>query len=197
MHHLSIETGTQYPFSGERKWGVRPQDQCMPRRARLVLPGVAHHVTQRGNNRQHVFFSDEDRAAYLDRMFSDSGTAWIRPSRNFRTFLYTPRINPPQHTALSGASTTGYRLRTRPAQDSYTHPTIASNHRRRHAAGPRVELPQHLLHSGLAIDRPGKHENFVGILVGTGAGCPGVRGPGVQHHCGHLSAFSSLVVLIP
>jgi putative transposase len=41
----------------------------MPRRARLVLPGVAHHVTQRGNNRQQVFFSDEDRAAYLDRMF--------------------------------------------------------------------------------------------------------------------------------
>ncbi|MBE0656086.1 MAG: transposase [Bryobacteraceae bacterium] len=42
----------------------------MPRRARLVLPGVAHHVTQRGNNRQQVFFSDEDRAAYLDRLFS-------------------------------------------------------------------------------------------------------------------------------
>jgi len=42
----------------------------MPRRARLVLPGVAHHVTQRGNNRQQVFFSDDDRAAYVDRMFN-------------------------------------------------------------------------------------------------------------------------------
>jgi len=36
----------------------------------LVLPGVAHHVTQRGNNRQQVFFSDEDRLAYLDRLFA-------------------------------------------------------------------------------------------------------------------------------
>jgi len=38
---------------------------CMPRRPRFVLPGVPHHVTQRGNNRQPVFFSDEDRIRYL------------------------------------------------------------------------------------------------------------------------------------
>jgi putative transposase len=31
-----------------------------------VLPGIAHHVTQRGNNRQDVFFTDEDRRMYLD-----------------------------------------------------------------------------------------------------------------------------------
>jgi putative transposase len=37
----------------------------MPRVARIVVPGVAHHVTQRGNNRQQVFFSDDDRALYL------------------------------------------------------------------------------------------------------------------------------------
>ncbi|MEO6434183.1 MAG: transposase, partial [Tepidisphaeraceae bacterium] len=37
----------------------------MPRIARLVLPGVPHHVTQRGNNRQDVFFVDDDRVAYL------------------------------------------------------------------------------------------------------------------------------------
>ncbi len=37
----------------------------MPRRPRLVVPGVPHHVTQRGNNRQHVFFSDQDRTRYL------------------------------------------------------------------------------------------------------------------------------------
>jgi putative transposase len=30
------------------------------------VPGLAHHVTQRGNNRQDVFLSDADRAAYLD-----------------------------------------------------------------------------------------------------------------------------------
>ena len=38
----------------------------MPRIARIVVPGVAHHITQRGNRRMDVFFSDGDRAAYLD-----------------------------------------------------------------------------------------------------------------------------------
>jgi putative transposase len=38
----------------------------MPRRSRFVLPEVAHHVTQRGNNRQNVFFSADDRTLYLD-----------------------------------------------------------------------------------------------------------------------------------
>lgn len=37
----------------------------MPRIARIVVPGVAHHVTQRGNNRQDVFFTDDDRRLYL------------------------------------------------------------------------------------------------------------------------------------
>ena len=38
----------------------------MPRQARVVIPGMPHHITQRGNNRQDVFFVDEDRIAYLD-----------------------------------------------------------------------------------------------------------------------------------
>ena len=37
----------------------------MPRRPRVIIPGVAHHVTQRGNNRQQIFFSDADRRFYL------------------------------------------------------------------------------------------------------------------------------------
>jgi putative transposase len=37
----------------------------MPRLARLVIPGIPHHVTQRGNNRQDVFFVDDDRRVYL------------------------------------------------------------------------------------------------------------------------------------
>ena len=37
----------------------------MPRIARIVVPGVPHHVTQRGNNRQDVFFVDDDRLVYL------------------------------------------------------------------------------------------------------------------------------------
>ena len=31
----------------------------MARLARVVAPGLPHHVTQRGNRRQTVFFSDE------------------------------------------------------------------------------------------------------------------------------------------
>jgi len=37
----------------------------MPRQPRLVIPGHPHHVTQRGNRREPVFFQDEDYAAYL------------------------------------------------------------------------------------------------------------------------------------
>jgi putative transposase len=37
----------------------------MPRPARPVFPAVPHHITQRGNRRENVFFTDSDRAAYL------------------------------------------------------------------------------------------------------------------------------------
>jgi len=37
----------------------------MPRIARAIAVGFAHHVTQRGNNRQDVFFVDDDRQVYL------------------------------------------------------------------------------------------------------------------------------------
>ena len=37
----------------------------MARLARVVIPGIAHHVTQRGNRRLPVFFSDDDRRLYL------------------------------------------------------------------------------------------------------------------------------------
>ena len=36
----------------------------MPRQARVVAVGVPHHITHRGNNRQDVFLSDEDRRRY-------------------------------------------------------------------------------------------------------------------------------------
>ena len=38
----------------------------MPRIARVVVPEIPHHITQRGNRNQTVFFSDEDRVAYLE-----------------------------------------------------------------------------------------------------------------------------------
>ena len=38
----------------------------MPRIARIVIPQMPHHITQRGNNRQDVFFVDDDRRVYLE-----------------------------------------------------------------------------------------------------------------------------------
>ena len=38
----------------------------MARLARIVVPGRAHHVTQRGNRREAIFFEDGDQAVYLD-----------------------------------------------------------------------------------------------------------------------------------
>ncbi|NLF58106.1 MAG: transposase [Candidatus Hydrogenedens sp.] len=38
----------------------------MPRVARIVVPDAPHHVTQRGNRREEVFFTDRDRYVYLD-----------------------------------------------------------------------------------------------------------------------------------
>ena len=38
----------------------------MARLARLVVPGLPHHVTQRGNGRARTFFEDDDYALYRD-----------------------------------------------------------------------------------------------------------------------------------
>lgn len=40
----------------------------MARIARVVVPGLPHHVTQRGNRRQRTFFCDLDYLVYIDHM---------------------------------------------------------------------------------------------------------------------------------
>lgn len=40
----------------------------MARIARVIAPGIPHHVTQRGNRRQQTFFCDDDYRAYLALM---------------------------------------------------------------------------------------------------------------------------------
>ena len=52
----------------------------MARLARIVIPDVPHHVTQRGNRRLPIFFSDADRIAYLQLVAAAaaaSGTACL------------------------------------------------------------------------------------------------------------------------
>jgi len=48
--HLFVDFSFQFEYSGG-----------MPRQARVVIPGVPHPITQRGNNRRDVFFADGDR----------------------------------------------------------------------------------------------------------------------------------------
>jgi putative transposase len=43
----------------------------MPRRPRIVVPGLPHHITQRGNRRMNVFVDAEDRRVFL-RMLRES-----------------------------------------------------------------------------------------------------------------------------
>ncbi|MBM9512736.1 transposase [Desulfogranum marinum] len=38
----------------------------MPRRPRIVMAGVPLHIIQRGNNRQAIFYADEDYSFYLE-----------------------------------------------------------------------------------------------------------------------------------
>jgi putative transposase len=49
----------------------------MARIARAVVPGVPHHVTQRGNRRQDVFLRDGDEALYLDLMAEHCAKAGV------------------------------------------------------------------------------------------------------------------------
>ena len=40
----------------------------MARHARVVFPGIPHHVTQRGNRRERIFFELGDEQVYLDTL---------------------------------------------------------------------------------------------------------------------------------
>ncbi len=46
----------------------------MPRIARIVVPGRAHHVTQRGNRRMQTFFCDDDYQ--LSHWLADRIAGW-------------------------------------------------------------------------------------------------------------------------
>ncbi len=62
-------TGTVHSIAGARGMA------CL---ARVVVPGLPCHVTQRGNGGQKVFFSDVDHAAYRELLAAavrDAGVA--------------------------------------------------------------------------------------------------------------------------
>jgi putative transposase len=50
----------------------------MARLPRLALPGLPHHVTQRGNRRQQTFFCDDDYELYRDLLADAAEKAGTR-----------------------------------------------------------------------------------------------------------------------
>ena len=86
----------------------------MPRLARLVVPGLPHHVTQRGNRRQQTFFCEDDYAAYVELM-----AEWCR-ERGVEVWAYCLMPNhvhlivvPPSEDALARAIGEAHRRYTR------------------------------------------------------------------------------------
>jgi putative transposase len=49
----------------------------MARLPRIVLPGIPHHVTQRGNRRERTFFEDGDYQLYLDLLADAAARAHV------------------------------------------------------------------------------------------------------------------------
>ena len=49
----------------------------MARLPRLILPGIPHHVTQRGNRREQTFFEGGDYELYLDLLAEACGRAHV------------------------------------------------------------------------------------------------------------------------
>jgi putative transposase len=86
----------------------------MARLARIVLPGVAHHVTQRGNRSLPVFFSDADRRLYLSLLQAGcerTGTcclAWCLMDNHIHLVLV-----PQEPDGLRGALAEAHRRYTR------------------------------------------------------------------------------------
>jgi len=49
----------------------------MARMARIVIPNIPHHITQRGNRSQKVFFSDKDKTFYLNLLYKHAKEAGL------------------------------------------------------------------------------------------------------------------------
>jgi putative transposase len=89
-------------------------NSAMARLARLVVSAVPHHVTQRGNRRQTVFFSDDDYRAYLTlltehtRLAGVAVWAWCLMPNHVHLML-----TPPSADALRAALADAHRCYSR------------------------------------------------------------------------------------
>jgi putative transposase len=87
----------------------------MPRTPRFIVPGLPHHITQRGNYRQPVFTSDGDRHFFLRRLndraqqYEIDVLAWCLMSNHFH-LIAIPRREDSLALGL-GALLSEYSLR--------------------------------------------------------------------------------------
>lgn len=97
----------------------------MPRSARIVVPGLAHHVIQRGNRQQVIFFCDEDRRSYLDllsiycRKTATRCLAWCLMDNHVHLILVPE--SPDGLRATLAAVHTAYSQRINAAQQTSGH----------------------------------------------------------------------------
>jgi putative transposase len=88
--------------------------RVMPRSARIVIPGLPHHVTQRGNRRQKVFFCDEDYRSYLKFMVNSLEAFGVA----LLSYCLMPNhvhllLIPPSENSLREAVGTAHQIYTR------------------------------------------------------------------------------------
>jgi|GEM_PF-1445622 len=141
----SIIPGTQY-LTIDRSKAKLGNFPGMARLARLVVPGMPHHITQRGNRRQPTFFCDDDYAAYLDLMATWCGEQGVE----IRAYCLMPN-----HAHLIAVPQTEDGLRR----------ALGEAHRRLHAA---CQLPREV--AGLSLARAVRFvRHRRAVPVGSGA----------------------------
>ncbi len=146
----------------------------MPRRARLVIAGVPHHVTQRGNRRGQVFFADADRCTYL---------AWLREYAeecSVDVLAYCLMSNH-VHLVLVPASSTGLHAMIMPLHARYAQRINRMREWRKH-------LWQGRFHSS-ALDEAGlwsatRYVELNPVRAGMVARAEAYRWSSAGSHCG-------------
>lgn len=82
IRHLltSFFSQLEYSLAGRKiQVGTVCADKVdMARLARVIAPGFPHHIIQRGNRRQRVFFNDDDRRTYLELLEKYTKTEGIK-----------------------------------------------------------------------------------------------------------------------
>ena len=71
----------------------------MARGVRIEYPGAFYHVMARGNRRENIFRSDEDRRLFLNTLGAACAMtgwrlhAWVLMSNHYNLFVETPEAN--------------------------------------------------------------------------------------------------------